>query len=557
MHRFIMLAILLCCQVLLVAQSKPTAELIIRNAKIWTVDPVHSEAEAVAVMGERIVGVGSNQEIEAWRGPNTRIVDAGGKRLLPGFNDAHVHFTDGGAQLDNVQLNDATSAQEFARRIGEQVAKTPKGQWILGGDWDETKWNPPQLPTKELIDSVTSQTPAAVSRYDGHMILANSVALKLAGITAQTKDPAGGVIVKDRQGNPTGALKDAAADLVYKVIPDMTHDQRRHAIERALEHAASLGVTSVQHMSADYADIAVYSELADQGKLTTRIYAAPLISNVDDLAKIGVRRAFGDSYLRIGALKSFADGSLGSRTAYFFEPFDDQPGNRGLLAEGMQPISLMRDRMMKADAAGLQLCTHAIGDAGISAILDIYEEVQKAHGPADRRWRIEHAQHMAAKDFDRFGQLKVIASVQPYHAIDDGRWAEGRIGHDRASRTYAFRTFMDHGVRLAFGTDWSVAPLNPMLTLYAAVTRATLDGKNPNGWFPEQKVTVKEAIEAYTMGSAYAEFQEKEKGSISPGKLADMVLLSDDPLTIDPVKIRDIKVLKTWVGGKATYEAKN
>ena len=539
----------------MVAQSKPTAELIIRNAKIWTVDPEHSEAEAVAVIGERIAAIGSNQEIEVWRGRDTRVVDAGGKRLLPGFNDSHVHFTDGGAQLDNVQLNDATSAQEFARRIGEQVAKTPKGQWILGGDWDETKWNPPQLPTKELIDSVTPQTPVAVSRYDGHMILANSVALKLAGITAQTKDPAGGVIVKDQQGNPTGALKDAAADLVYKVIPDMTHDQRRHAIERALEHAASLGVTSVQHMSADYADIAIYSELSDQGKLTTRIYAAPLISNVDDLAKIGVRRAFGDAYLRIGALKSFADGSLGSRTAYFFEPFDDQPGNRGLLAEGMHPISLMRDRMMKADAAGLQLCTHAIGDAGISAILDIYEEVQKAHGPADRRWRIEHAQHMAAKDFDRFGQLKVIASVQPYHAIDDGRWAEGRIGHDRARRTYAFRTFMDHGVRLAFGTDWSVAPLNPMLTLYAAVTRATLDGKNPNGWFPEQKVTVKEAIEAYTMGSAYAEFQENQKGSISPGKLADMVLLSDDPLTIDPVRIRDIKVMKTWVGGKVTYEA--
>ncbi len=553
--RFILSVVILCCSAFVVAQSKPTAALIIHNAKIWTVDPAHSEAEAVAVVGDRIVAVGSNQEIEAWRGPNTRVVDAAGKRLLPGFNDSHVHFTDGGAQLDNVQLNDATSAQEFARRIGEQVVKTPKGQWILGGDWDETKWNPPQLPTKELIDSVTQQTPVAVSRYDGHMILANSVALKLAGITGQTKDPAGGVIVKDQQGNPTGALKDAAADLVYKVIPDMTHDQRRHAIERALQHAASLGVTSVQHMSADYADIAIYSELADEGMLTTRIYAAPLISNVDDLAKIGLRRAFGDSYLRIGALKSFADGSLGSRTAYFFEPFDDQPGNRGLLAEGMHPISLMRDRMMKADAAGLQLCTHAIGDAAISTILDIYAEIEKAHGPADRRWRIEHAQHMAAKDFDRFAQLKVIASMQPYHAIDDGRWAEGRIGHDRASRTYAFRTFMDHGVRLAFGTDWSVAPLNPMLTLYAAVTRATLDGKNPNGWFPEQKLTVKEAIEAYTMGSAYAEFQEKEKGSISPGKLADMVLLSDDPLTIDPVRIRDIKVLKTWMGGNVTYEA--
>jgi predicted amidohydrolase YtcJ len=394
-----------------------------------------------------------------------------------------------------------------------------------------------------------------VNRYDGHMVLANSLALKLAGITAQTPDPAGGVIVRDRQGNPTGALKDAAQDLLFKSVPPFSHDQRRHAIERALEHAASLGVTSVQHMNPEPADIAIYSELLEEGKLTTRIYAAPLITEVDDQVKIGIQRAFGGPYLRIGAVKSFADGSLGSGTAYFFEPFADQPGNRGLLSEEMQPISLMRDRMMRGDTAGLQLCTHAIGDAAISAILDIYSEIDKAHGSRDRRWRIEHAQHMAAKDFDRFAGLHVIASVQPYHAIDDGRWAESRIGHDRASRTYAFRTFLDHGVRLALGTDWEVAPLNPMLTLYAATTRATLDGKNPKGWFPEQKLTIKEAIEAYTMGSAYAEFQEKKKGSITAGKLADMVLLSDDVLTIDPVKIRDVKVLKTWVGGKMTYDA--
>ncbi len=555
-QRFLQVAILVIASGIFVAgQTKPAADLIIRNAKIWTVDGSRPEAEAVAILGDRIVSVGSNVEIDAWRGPATHVLDAGGKRLLPGFNDAHVHFEGGGEQFDSVQLNDATSAQEFARRIAERAAKTAKGEWLQGGDWDETKWSPAQLPTKELIDPVTAQTPVAVGRYDGHMILANTVALKLAGITAQTPDPAGGVIVRDAQGNPTGALKDAAADLVYKVIPPPTHGQRRHSIERALEHAASLGVTSVQHMDPDYADIAIYSELLGEGKLTTRIYAAPLIPQVDDQAKIGIRHAFGGPYLRIGAVKSFADGSLGSGTAYFFEPFNDQPGNRGLLAEGMHPISLMRDRMMKADAAGLQLCTHAIGDAGISAILDIYSEIENAHGPADRRWRIEHAQHMAAKDFDRFAQLHVIASVQPYQAIDDGRWAERRIGHDRASRTYAFRTFLDHGVRLALGTDWDVAPLNPMLTLYAAVTRATLDGKNPQGWIPEQKLTIKEAIEAYTMGSAYAEFQEHEKGSITRGKLADMVLLSDDVLNIDPVKIRDVKVIKTWVGGKLTYDA--
>jgi predicted amidohydrolase YtcJ len=554
-QRFVQLVFILASTLSLFAQTKPAADLIIRNAKIWTVDRSRPEAEAVAILGDRIVAVGSTQEVDGWRGARTRELDAAGKRLLPGFDDAHVHFMSGGSQLDNVQLNDAASPQEIARRIGQRATMTAKGEWIQGGDWDETKWNPAQLPTKELIDPVTGQTPVAVGRYDGHMILANSLALKLAGITAQTPDPPGGVIVRDAQGNPTGALKDAAADLVYKVIPAPSHDLRRHAIERALEHAASLGVTSVQDMDPDYADIAIYAELLDERMLTTRIYAAPLIAEVDDQLKIGIRHAFGGPYLRLGAVKSFADGSLGSATAYFFEAFTDQPGNRGLLADGMHPISLMRDRMMKADAAGLQLCTHAIGDAGISTILDIYAEIEKAHGSADRRWRIEHAQHMAAKDFDRFAQLHVIASVQPYHAIDDGRWAERRIGHDRASRTYAFRTFLDHGVRLALGTDWNVAPLNPMLTLYAAVTRATLDGKNPQGWFPEQKLTVKEAIEAYTMGSAYAEFQENEKGSITPGKLADMVQLSDDVLNIDPAKIRDVRVLRTWVGGKLTYDA--
>jgi hypothetical protein len=539
------------------AQTGAAADFIIQNAHIWTVDPSRPEAEALAILGDRIVAVGSKLQVDAWRGPHTRVVNAAGKRLLPGFNDAHVHFMDGGSQLDNVELNDATSPQEFARRIRERAAKTAKGGWLLGGDWDETKWNPAELPTKELIDPATPETPVAVNRYDGHMILANSVALELAGITARTPDPAGGLIVRDRQGNPTGALKDAAMDLLFKAVPPPSHDQRRHAIERALEHAASVGVTSVQNMNPDYADIAIYSELLDEGKLTTRIYAAPLVTQVDDQVKIGVRRAFGGPYLRIGAVKAYGDGSLGSATAYFFEPFSDQPGNRGLLSDEMQPISLMRDRMMRADAAGLQICTHAIGDAGISTILDIYEEIEKAHGSRDRRWRIEHAQHMAAKDFDRFAQLHVIASVQPYHAIDDGRWAERRIGHDRSSRTYAFRTFLDLGVRLALGTDWNVAPLNPMLTLYAATTRATLDGKNPNGWFPEQKLTIKEAVEAYTMGSAYAEFQENEKGSITPGKLADMVLLSDDVLDIDPVKIRDVKVLKTWVGGKLTYDGGN
>ena len=537
------------------AQSKAAADLIITNARIWTVDPSRPTAEAVAVLGDRIAAVGSKQDVDNWRGPKTQVINADGKLLLPGFNDAHVHFVSGGMQLDSIQLNDATSAQEFARRIADRAKVTAKGEWIKGGNWDETKWNPAEMPTKQLIDALTPDTPVFVTRYDGHMGLANSVALRLAGISAKTPDPPGGTIVRDAQGNPTGALKDAATDYIDKVIPPLSHDQRVKAVKRALRYAASVGVTSVQHMDASYADIAVYSELLQGGELTTRIYAAPLITHVEDQTKIGVRHAFGGSYLRIGAVKAFADGSLGSGTAYFYEPFLNQGNNRGLLSDEMHPISLMRDRYMTADSAGLQICTHAIGDEGISTILDLYADVVKAHGEADRRFRIEHAQHMAAKDFERFAQLHVIASVQPYHAIDDGRFAESHIGHDRASRTYAFRTFLDHGVRLAFGTDWEVAPLDPMLTVYAAVTRATLDGKNPNGWFAEQKLSVAETIEAYTMGSAYAEFQEKEKGSITAGKLADMVLLSDNIFSIDHSRIRDTKVLKTFVGGKIVYDA--
>jgi hypothetical protein len=388
------------------------------------------------------------------------------------------------------------------------------------------------------------------------MALANSVALKLAGVTKATKAPPGGEIVRDANGEPTGILKDAAMDLVYSKIPALSRERLTRAIRRAMAHAARLGVTSVQDMAPAYADVSVYSELAEKGELTTRIYVAPHMSGWEDQAKIGIRHAFGTPYLRMGATKAFADGSLGSTTAYFFKPYLDAPNTRGLLAEDMIPLTKMRDRLMGLDSAGMQACVHAIGDEAISTVLDLFQEVVNKNGPKDRRFRVEHAQHMAEKDFDRFRSLDVIASMQPYHAIDDGRWAEKRIGPERVKLTYAFRTFLNHKVRLAFGTDWSVAPLNPMLTIYAAVTRATLDGKNPDGWVPEQKLKVDEAVQAYTMGSAYAEFQDKEKGSITPGKLADMVLLSDDIFSIKPEAIKDVTVELTMVGGKVVYPTK-
>ena len=533
--------------------ARLAADLVITNASIWTGDALQPDANAVAVVGDRIVDVGSSREIDRWRGKATTVVDAEGRRVLPGFNDAHVHLIDGGTALDNVNLKDAATPAEFTRRIAER-AKTKPGEWILGGEWDDQRWTPAELPTRHLIDDVTTATPVFVTRYDGHMALANSTALGRAGVTEHTPDPPGGAIVRDANGLPTGVLKDAAMEFVARAIPKMTADARLAAVKRALRHAASVGVTSLQDMNPSYDDIAVYAELANRNELTARIYAAPHELGWYDQAKLGVHRSFGSSWLRIGAVKGYADGSLGSTTAYFFQPYTDAPQTRGLLSDEMQPIDDMRVRLMAADFAGLQLCMHAIGDAGISAILDLYGDVIRANGGRDRRLRIEHAQHIAPKDFDRFAAMNVIASVQPYHAIDDGRWAERRIGPDRIQTTYAFRTLIDKGVRLALGTDWTVAPLNPMLTLYAATTRATLDGNHPDGWVPEQKISITEAVRAYTSGSAFAEFQDTVKGTIARGKVADFVILSDDVFAIPAARLKDVQVLTTIAGGKVVHQ---
>ena len=549
--RFLLLV--LAVPVFVSAQKQPAADLIVVNAKIWTVDAHHPTAAALAVIGDKIVAVGSVADIEAWRGPGTEVIDAGDHLVVPGFNDSHVHFVDGSSQLTNVQLKDAHSPEEFGQRIAEYAKKLAPGEWVLGGNWDDQGFAEPRLPTRQDIDKLTPNTPVFVTRYDGHMSVANSAALRLAGVTAKTKDVPGGVIVRDKRGEPTGLLKDAAMSYVFKVIPPLSHDARLRTIRAGLKYAASIGVTSVQDMNPSYDDVSGYIELASKGELSTRFYVAPMETEWKDQARIGIRRAFGSSWIRMGALKGYADGSLGSSTAYFFESFSDDPKNRGLLSDEMQSLPAIRERFIKADAAGLQLCIHAIGDRAISTTLDLFADVVKANGPKDRRLRIEHSQHMAAKDFARYADMNVIASVQPYHAIDDGRWAEKRIGSDRAKRTYAFRTFLNNHVRLAFGTDWFVAPLNPMETIYAAVTRATLDGKYPEGWQPQEKLTVAEAVEAYTVGSAFAEFQENVKGSITAGKLADFVILSDDIFTISKETIKDVKVLKTVAGGKVTY----
>ena len=529
-----------------------------RGGRVWTGNPEQPLAESVAVVGERIVAVGNDRDLDPWRGPQTRIVEARGRLVLPGFNDAHVHFVSGGLSLDNVVLKDAKTREEFVARIVERARRLAPGEWVTGGDWDEEQWSPALLPDAALVDAGLDKAgllavPVWVSRYDGHSALANGAALRIAGVGAATPEIPGGEIVRDPKGAPTGVLRDAAMAYVDKVVPPLTPERRRRAVARAMEHAASLGVTSVQDMNPDPQDIAIYADLLETGDLTLRVYAAPYLLKSKDYVATGIGHAFGSAWLRIGALKGYADGSLGSHTAYFFEPYADLPASRGLLSDEMHPPEAMRDRMMAADAARFQLCIHAIGDQGISMILDLFDEVARAHGPADRRFRIEHAQHVAPKDFDRFASLGVVASMQPYHAIDDGRWAEKRIGPERIKTTYAFRTFLDRHVHLAFGTDWDVAPLDPLLGLYAAVTRATLDGRNPQGWVPEQKITLPEAVTAYTQGSAYAEFQEKKKGTIEVGRLADLVVLSRDIFRIDPESLRDTRVETTIVGGRIVW----
>ncbi|HZT59017.1 MAG TPA: amidohydrolase [Pyrinomonadaceae bacterium] len=539
--------------------QKFEADLVIINADVHTMDEKRPTAEAVAVFANRIAAVGSNDEIKSLVGARTRVVDARGALVLPGFNDAHVHFLSGGFQLSSVDLRDADSPQEFAERIRRFAEKLPAGRWITGGDWDHERWaaangNVP-LPTKELIDSFTPDRAVFVNRLDGHMALANSYALKLAGITRDTPDPPGGIIVRDpKTGEPTGVLKDAAQDAVWKVAPDPTLDEKLDAARAATDHAAAHGVTSVQDMSAGR-DVGVYQTLLNRGELKTRIYAVTRIPEWERIGNTGVLRAFGGGMLRIGGLKGFADGSLGSTTALFFDPYNDAPDSRGIPADDMFPEGVMLKRVREADAAGLQVMIHAIGDRANDQILSIYEQVIKDHGERDRRFRIEHAQHLRPQDIARFGRDHVVASMQPYHCIDDGRWAEKRIGHERAKTTYAFRSLLDSGAVLAFGSDWTVAPLDPILGIYAATTRRTLDGKNPGGWIPEQKITVEEAVRAYTLGSAYAEFQENVKGSITPGKLADLVILSQDIFKIDPVEIEKVKVTTTITDGRVVYEA--
>ncbi|MFA5831999.1 MAG: amidohydrolase [Bacteroidota bacterium] len=534
--------------------AQQSADIIFINGKIWTVDTTRPEAEAIAVCNGKIAAVGSSKEIRQYAGKATKIIDLKRKRMLPGFIDNHTHFMSGGFQLQSVDLRTANTEIDFAQIIKKRAEERP-AKWITGGDWDHDLWKSGILPAKEMIDSFTVNTPVFVNRYDGHMALANSYVLRLAGITKETPDPPGGTIVRDpKTGEPTGLLKDEAMSPIWRWIPEPTDDDMLNAARLALTEAKKFGVTSIQDnaYSNGDRDIKTYNELNRRGELTARMNCVNFISHWKNLSASGVQMPFGDEMIRIGSLKALADGSLGSSTALFFEKFLNE-NTYGL------PMDIVTDGRLErwatsADSVRLQLRIHAIGDRANSLMLDMYERITKKNPKWDRRFRIEHAQHIHPKDFKRFADLRVIAAVQPYHAIDDGRWAIKRIGDKRCKTTYPFRTFLDNGVKMCFGSDWTVAPLDPLLGIYAATTRRTIDGANPNGWYPEQKISVKEAIECYTINNAYAAFEEDVKGSISIGKLADFVVLSDDILSIDPVKIEQTKVEMTVLGGEIIYE---
>jgi predicted amidohydrolase YtcJ len=547
-----MLTVLAMAALLTKAPAEAPADLILVSARIWTGDPKNPEAEALAVRGDRVVAVGSDQQILAFKGPKTVVLDGKWRRVVPGFIDCHTHMTSGGFDLLALDLRNSKSPAEFTREVAAWAKTKPAGHWLTDGTWDHTQWTPPELPNKSMLDSATGDRPACISRLDGHMLLCNSLALKLAGITAATADPPGGVIGRDAKGEPTGILKDAAMEMIYEVRPPRTAADMTVAAEAAMKNASRYGVTSVQDLPGGTEDLPVWDELRAAGRMTVRVNSRPSILHWEKVKQLQSSMK-NDDWLRVGGVKGFMDGSLGSGTAAMFEDFTDEPGNRGVFAAEAIPLSAMEGRVLAADKAGLQVEVHAIGDRANEEILNIYERVEKADGPRDRRFRIEHVQHLRATDIPRFAELGVIASMQPYHAVDDGRWADKRLGPERVRTSYAWRSLLDAKATLAFGSDWDVAPISPILGIAAAVTRRTIDGKNSNGWVPDQRISVEEALRAYTVSAAYAGFDEKSKGSLEPGKLADFVILGADPFRVKPEEIEKIPVEATIVGGKTVY----
>jgi hypothetical protein len=569
--------VVFCCLASLYAQNAasgqavstpgPKADVIYIHANVYTGVPATSQfgstlrEEAIAVRGERIQAVGKNIEIEKLKGPQTQVIDLGGHFVMPGFNDAHMHLADAGLQKLSVDLVGVKTLDEFRKRVQAKVATAQPGEWILGGGWDETMWPVKVLPSRWDLDEVSGGHPVFLDRVDGHLAVANTRALQVASITLASHDPQGGKIDRDESGQPTGILRDTAVQAVRAVIPAPTHEMRRHGIEVALADLAAHGVTSAQDYSPEWQNFQIYEDFEKEGKLTARISEwLPFSDSIEELKKKRDSHPQSDLMLHTGMLKGFMDGSVGGHTAALLEPYADDPKNSGLLRYDAEKLNEMsRERVL----AGFQLGFHAIGDKGVQVALDAFAEAEKAareqkvkaaNGGEDFRLRVEHAQVTTPAQIARFKELKVIASMQPSHVLTDMRWANERLGTKRAADSYMWAAFLNKGVTLAFGTDYPVESVSPFRGLYAAVTRKSENGKQE--FFPEQKLTMDQAIAAYTAGSAFAEFEEKEKGKLVPGMLADFVVLDRDVTAASAEKVLATKVLQTVVGGKTVYEGK-
>ncbi len=539
---------------LIYACSVQNIDKVYYNGIIWTGEPNNASATALVVNGEEILFVGEDSEALSMATANTEKIDLLGHFVTPGFIDNHVHFMSGGFQLSSVNLRDVDNKAEFQERIASHAETLPPGIWMQGGDWDHELWGG-SYPDKSWIDDVALDRPVFLGRLDGHMALANSKALELAGITSSTTDPVGGIVIKDGNGNPTGILKDEAMGLVNKVIPDPTIDELDQAFVAAMDYALSLGITQVHDMGS-WQSLQTYKRNHNKGRLKLRIKVFPWYTNWENIIDNVQNNGPGDDWLRWDGIKAMMDGSLGSRTAWMHEPYLADalsPEKEALATVGIITLHDTTDFkhiLRETDKANIQHAVHAIGDRANDWILDEFALIREEHGQKDRRCRIEHSQHLSSSAVPRFGAENIIPSMQPYHIYDDGSWAHKRIDHDRLTRTYVFKTLIESGANLTFGSDWTVAPLNPVTGIYAAVTRRTRDGENPDGWYPSEKISVEDALRCYTKNNSYAAFWENKTGSIMVGKYADFAVHSVNYLTATPEELLNSTVLRTVVAGK-------
>ncbi len=551
MRRILLTVFLLAGVVVMFAAQLPNADTVLLNGNIYTGDEKISRVEAVAIVDGKIAAVGSTEEIKRWVGRGTKEIDLAGRFVMPGFNDGHVHFANGGRSLLSVNVGGTRSLAEFEQRIRGRLDDFPPGEWVTGRGWDHSLWQENRVPTRADLDSISTKHPMIFTRVDGHSAVANSLALEMAGITGETEAPQGGAIVLDGDGVPTGWLKETAQGLVFRLVPKVTHEQRKQGLLLALEDAARNGITSI-HDNSGWEDFLVLQELKEEGKLTLRVtewlpFGAPL----DELKRMRREGGTTDPWLKTGALKGVTDGSGGSLSAAMLEPFANAPGNRGLLRQDPETWKKMA---VGRDFESFQIALHAIGDRANRVALDAFEAARKINKRKDARHRIEHSQFVHRDDMPRFKELEVIASAQPCHLLSDLRWAPAILGPEREYEAYAWNTLQKLGVMLAFGTDYPVEPLNPFRGLFAAVAREFEDGSGPEGgWRPEEKISIEEAIRAYTLGSAYAEFEERRKGTLSPGKFADLIVLSQDITAVPASDILKTEVLLTMVGGKVVF----